>query len=89
MLTSSVPETILKKRKDDEAAAKARAEAALAARKSRRAKRSEAFKRAEKYVKEYRAVRADEVRLHRVAKKNGSFYVPAEPKLIFVIRIRG
>ena len=47
------------------------------------------FKRAEQYVKEYRRQRADETRLRRLAKKSGSFYVPAEPKLLFVIRIRG
>merc|ERR1712059_134765 len=31
----------------------------------------------------------DEIRLRRMAKRNGNFYVPAEAKLAFVIRIRG
>ena len=30
-----------------------------------------------------------EIRMARMAKKAGNFYVPAEPKLAFVIRIRG
>ena len=47
------------------------------------------FKRAERYVKEYRAAERDEVRLARQARKHGNVYVPAEPKLAFVIRIRG
>merc|ERR1712019_172559 len=47
------------------------------------------FKRAEKYVKEYRDRERDELRLFREAKKSGNFYVASEPKLAFVIRIRG
>jgi len=47
------------------------------------------FKRAEQYVKEYRQKEADEIRLKRTAKKHGNFYVPDEPKLAFVIRIKG
>jgi len=31
----------------------------------------------------------DEVRLVRNAKKAGDFYIPPEPKLAFIIRIRG
>merc|ERR1712024_4455 len=47
------------------------------------------FKRAEKYVKEYRDAERDELRLTREAKKAGNFYVAAEPKLAFVMRIHG
>ncbi|CAG8617556.1 15399_t:CDS:2, partial [Racocetra fulgida] len=47
------------------------------------------FKRAEKYVKEYRAAERQEIRLRRQAKACGNFYVPAQPKLAFVIRIKG
>jgi len=57
--------------------------------KARRARRVEIFKRAEKYIKEYRTKERDEVRLSRQAKKEGNFYVPAESRLAFVIRIRG
>ena len=47
------------------------------------------YKRAEKYHKEYRQMYRREIRLGRSARKVGNFYVPAEPKLAFVIRIRG
>jgi large subunit ribosomal protein L7e len=47
------------------------------------------FVRAEKYVKDYRAVENDAVRFRREARKAGNFYVPAEAKLAIVIRIRG
>lgn len=47
------------------------------------------FNRAEKYVKEYRMKERDGIRMSRIAKKAGNFYVPAEAKLAFVMRIRG
>lgn len=40
-------------------------------------------------MKEYREAERDHIRLAREAKKEGSFYVPAEPKLVFVVRIKG
>lgn len=52
-------------------------------------KRKVIFKRAESYVKEYLAKERDEIRLSREAKAQNSFYVPAESKLAFVIRIKG
>jgi hypothetical protein len=36
-----------------------------------------------------RQLENDQIRLRREAKKTGSFYVPAEAKLAFVMRIRG
>ena len=85
----AVPETILKRRKRQAASRAARAKALVAARKERRVKRVEIFRRAEKYVKEYRNKEQDELRLKREAKKNGGYHVSAEPKLAFVMRIRG
>jgi large subunit ribosomal protein L7e len=85
----AVPETALKRRKRDEAwAAKkatADAEAAAASKKNS----EEIFKRAEKYVKEYRDQEADLVRLKREARAKGGFYVEPEAKLMFVMRLRG
>ena len=52
-------------------------------------KRGVIFKRAESYVKEYRDTEREKVRLSRAAKQEGSYYVPAEPKLVFVVRIKG
>jgi 60S ribosomal protein uL30 len=87
--SKGIPETILKKRKRNERIAAEKAKAQLEQRKANKDKRKVIFKRAEQYVKEYRRQQADDVRLRRLAKKSGTFYVPAEPKLLFVIRIRG
>merc|ERR1711971_1477082 len=85
----AVPETILKRRKRQAENRAVRAKAAIAEKQSRRKKRVEIFKRAEKYVKEYRDQERDDLRLKREARKSGNYYVPAEPKFAFVIRIRG
>merc|ERR1712193_577206 len=85
----AVPETILKRRKRQAENRANRAKAAIAEKQARRKKRIEIFKRAEKYVKEYSNKERDEIRLARDAKKEGNYYVQAEPKFAFVIRIRG
>jgi hypothetical protein len=54
-----------------------------------KAKRKVIFKRAETYVKEYLSKEKEEIRLKRAARTAGDFYVPAQPKVYFVIRIRG
>ncbi|PGH16670.1 60S ribosomal protein L7 [Helicocarpus griseus UAMH5409] len=84
-----VPETLLKKRKSQEQA-RAAANAELAKRKqANKEKRAVIFKRAESYVKEYRDAEREKIRLARIAKQSGNFEVPAEPKLVFVVRIKG
>ena len=85
----TVPETVLKRRK---LRAQRHVKAlALKAKhtKQARVKNQEIFKRAEKYVKQYRQKMRQEVQLKREAKRVGNFYVPDEPKLAFVVRIRG
>ena len=52
-------------------------------------KRAVIFKRAESYVQEYRNAEREKIRLARVARQECNFYVPEEPKLIFVVRIKG
>ncbi|KAI8073511.1 ribosomal protein L30, ferredoxin-like fold domain-containing protein [Gilbertella persicaria] len=47
------------------------------------------FKKADAYIQEYRQREYDECRLRRQAKSQGNFFVPAQPKLVFVIRIQG
>ncbi|THG98977.1 hypothetical protein EW026_g3302 [Hermanssonia centrifuga] len=84
-----VPETLLKKRKQNEKAREERLIAATAARKAAKAKRKVIFKRAEKYVNEYLSAEKEEVRLKRAARTTGDFYVPAQAKVYFVVRIRG
>jgi len=83
------PESFLKKRKAADALKAKRAAAAADNKKKKSVVRREIFKRAEKYVKEYRSKERSEIRLRRQAKNAGSFYVPPQPKLLFVIRIRG
>jgi len=85
----AVPETILKRRKRQAENRANRAKLAVKAKVDRRKNRVNIFKRAEKYAKEYQAQEADEIRLKRDAKKDGNYYVPAEPRLAFVMRIRG
>ncbi|OCL10871.1 60S ribosomal protein L7 [Glonium stellatum] len=84
-----VPETLLKKRKSQEKEREARAAELQKKRQANKDKRSVIFKRAESYVKEYRDAEREKIRLSRVAKQEGSYYVPAEPKLVFVVRIKG
>merc|ERR1711959_409707 len=84
-----VPESVLKKRKTQEKIASDKAAAAAAAKQARKQKRVAAYKSAEKYVKEYRALAKQRVRMHRQAKAAGNHFVDAESKLIFVVRIRG
>ncbi|XP_069812420.1 large ribosomal subunit protein uL30 [Dendropsophus ebraccatus] len=85
----AVPETLLKRRKAFAAAKARRIRKILKDKRSRKDKRKIIYKRAERYYKEYRQMYRKEIRLARMARKAGNYYVPAEPKLAFVIRIRG
>lgn len=40
-------------------------------------------------MQEYVAAEKEEIRLQRAARTSGDFYVPAQAKVYFVIRIRG
>jgi len=84
-----VPETLLKKRKSQEKEREARAAELQKKRQVNKEKRKVIFKRAESYVNEYRDAEREKIRLSRVAKQEGSYYIPAEPKLVFVVRIKG
>merc|ERR1719181_1212023 len=68
-----------------EADAKAKSEAQAASRATRRGQ----YQRAAKYAREYKSNEPDLVRLRRQAKADGNYFVEPEPKLMFVIRIRG
>lgn len=56
---------------------------------AQKSKRRVIFKRAETYAKEYKSAEREEIRLRRLAKSKGDYYVPAQAKLAFVIRLRG
>merc|ERR1711934_723215 len=64
-----VPESVLKKRKTQEKLAADKAAAADAARKANKDKRVAMYKSAEKYVKEYRNMAKQRVRMHPKTKK--------------------
>lgn len=40
-------------------------------------------------MKDYLTAEREEIRLRRAARASGDFYVPAQAKVYFVIRIRG
>jgi large subunit ribosomal protein L7e len=84
-----VPENILKKQARDAKVLKALADSRAKAKKDRAAARKVAEGNAEKYYKEYTAADAALVKAKRDAKAAGSFYVEGEPKVAFVIRIKG
>ena len=83
------PESVLKKQAAQKKIAEARASAAKEAQARAAADAKEALANAEKYEKEYEAAERAEIDNRRQAKARGGFYVPAEPKLALVIRIRG
>lgn len=84
-----VPEALLKKRKRAEKwEAETKANAA-AAQTNGDAKKAEAFKRAEDYIKTYREQEQSLVTLKRAARSKGTFFVEPESKLLFVMRLRG
>ncbi|XP_033362248.1 60S ribosomal protein L7 [Bombus vosnesenskii] len=85
----AVPESVLKRKKTREAVRAARLQISIKQRASRYLKRKLIFKNAEKYVKEYRMVERDQIRLARQAKTHGNYYIFNEARLAFVIRIRG
>lgn len=84
-----VPESLLKKRKAYQAQKAKQAQNAILNRKKNKEKRKLIFKRAEQYVKEYKRKERETIRLKRMARKHDNYYVPDQPKLAFVIRIRG
>ncbi|XP_055955103.1 60S ribosomal protein L7 [Patella vulgata] len=84
-----VPESLLKRRKEHKVHRERVKAKALTQRKERKQKRKLIFKRAQAYVKEYRTMEKQARGLVKVAAKHDNFYVPAEPKIVFVMRIRG
>ena len=83
------PETVLKKKRRNEALAAKAAEKAVVDKKARRASRADAFRKAEKYVKEYKSIERSNIRMKRQARASGNFFYEPEAKLVAVIRIRG
>merc|ERR1712168_849121 len=70
----AVPVTMLKRQQNIERVKASRAIATLKKKKALKAKRGVIYKRALAYAKEYRAKERDEIRLRRMAKRDGNFY---------------
>mmetsp|Transcript_43112 Transcript_43112/g.57032 ORF Transcript_43112/g.57032 Transcript_43112/m.57032 type:complete len:240 (+) Transcript_43112:26-745(+) len=88
-MADHVPESYLKKTKArEERAAKAAAHA-IVAKKKNRVKRNEYFRRAEKYVRQYRKEELSLIRMRRQARSAGNFFLEPEAKVAVVVRIRG
>jgi len=86
---SRVPEALVKKRTRYAKLAAKKTETRVAAKKESILKRREIIKKAREYDHEYKKADTSLVSQKRAAKNQGNFYVPHEPKLAVVIRIRG
>merc|ERR1719331_679632 len=87
--TRVIPENILKKQKRDANLLKAQTAARAAAKTARAAARKEQYNLAERYFKESQAADQAIIDGKRAAKAAGNFLVEAEPKVAFLIRIKG
>eukprot|EP00032_Breviata_anathema_P000761 JZ550394.1.p1 GENE.JZ550394.1~~JZ550394.1.p1 ORF type:complete len:133 (+),score=73.08 JZ550394.1:23-421(+) len=84
-----VPESVGKRRKRNEKLAAERAVKVKLLKKKAGERKALSFKRAEQYIKEYRAVQKSLIRYRRQARDTNNFFVEPEAKLAFVVRIRG
>lgn len=87
--TRVIPENILKKQRRDATLLKATQTRRAAEKTARASTRKAQYSLAEKYFKEYTASDAALVKARRDAKAAGSFFVEAQPKVAFIIRIKG
>lgn len=83
------PESVLKKQKAQQKIAEAKAKADSEGEKKAEENAKKFLANAEKYQAEYEAHDKTQIDNRRQAKAKGGFYVPPEPKLALVIRIRG
>ena len=83
------PEGLRKKAERDEKIAKSLKELREQRRAANKNKRGELLSRVQKYEADNKAAVQSEVTARRQAKLSGQIHVPAQPKVAFVIRIRG
>ncbi|KAM6219856.1 large ribosomal subunit protein uL30-like [Rhynchocyon petersi] len=84
-----VPETLKKKQRNFTELRIKRLRKKFAQKMLQKARRKLIYEKAKHYHREYRLRCRTEIRMAKMARKAGNFYVPAEPKLAFIIRIRG
>jgi large subunit ribosomal protein L7e len=83
------PESVLKKQATQAKIAEAKAAAEKAAAEKAKADAEKFLAAAQKYDEEYTKAEREAIENRRKAKAEGGFFVPAEPKIALVIRIRG
>jgi large subunit ribosomal protein L7e len=83
------PESVLKKEATQKKLAEAAAKAAAEAEAKAKADAAKFEANSKKYDESYAAAQKEAVENRRKVKKEGGFFVPAQPKLALVIRIRG
>ncbi|KAL6942381.1 60S ribosomal protein L7 [Hanseniaspora vineae] len=83
------PESQLKKSKAQQKTVEERAAERAARKAANKEKRATILSRNAAYQKEYEAAERAIVDAKREARKTGSYYVEAQPKLVFVVRIKG
>merc|ERR1719414_718677 len=88
-MAQSVPESVLKRRATLAELKEKRAKNKVRVQEKRKESKAKAFKRAEAYVKEYKAQENEVIRMRREARAAGNIYVEPEGKLVVVVRIRG
>jgi 60S ribosomal protein uL30 len=84
-----IPESVLYKQRQLALRKAQRVERQAELLKKRKETQQKILLKGAKYVKEYRALKNAETNKKRSAKLHGGYYVKGEPKLAFVIRIRG
>ncbi|AOW26237.1 60S ribosomal protein L7 [Candida albicans P57072] len=89
MATTLKPETLQKKEKAQQKTAEERAAAKKVRKAANKEKRKVIFDRAAAYQKEYTEAERSVIKAKRDAKASNSYYVDAQPKLVFVVRIKG
>ncbi|KAL6712176.1 60S ribosomal protein L7 [Coniothyrium glycines] len=85
----AVPESALKKQKAHQKTTDSQAADLKKKREANKQKRETIFKRAEKYNQEYLKAQRDVIDAKRAAKRNNELFIPAESRLVFVVRIKG
>lgn len=83
------PEGLKKKEERDQKNAVTLKELREKRRAANKVKRAELVARLQQHASEHAKAASAELQAYRAAKANGSIHVPAQPKVAFVIRIRG
>ena len=87
--TRVIPENIIKRQERVAKLAKAVVERRAAEKKQRAESRKTAAANAQKYFNEYTQADSALIEARRQAKAAGNFYVEEQPKVMFIVRIRG